>query len=122
MRRILAAALGCLLTIRRLERGTRPDRPVAPSLASDLPDLGGPATAMINKFDEMQIGRMEMNELRDQNVILEDAEVTDYLQQLGSRLSSQARADDRTFTYMALREPSSTPSPLLAASSASTAA
>ena len=60
---------------------------------------------MINKFDEMQIGRMEMNELRDQNVILEDAEVTDYLQQLGSRLSSQARADDRTFTYMALREP-----------------
>src|SRR3984957_1279197 len=106
MRRLLPAAIGCLLTISAgwsAESG--PIGPVAPSVASDLPDLGGPANAMINKFDEMQIGRMEMNELGDQNVILEDAEVTDYLQQLGSRLSSQARADDRTFTYMALREP-----------------
>jgi beta-barrel assembly-enhancing protease len=106
MRRILAAVLGCYLT---LSAGLAADvdriGPTAPSVASDLPDLGGPANAMINKFDESQIGRMEMNELRDQNMILEDAEVTDYLQQLGSRLSSQARVDDQTFTYQALREP-----------------
>jgi len=106
MRRILAAAIGCLLTV---SAGWSADvsrvGPTAPSVASDLPDLGGPASAMITRFDETQIGRMEMNELRDQNVILEDAEVTDYLQQLGSRLSSQARADEQTFTYMALREP-----------------
>ena len=106
MRRILAAALGCVLTF---SAGWTADvarvAPSAPPLSSDLPDLGGPATAMISKFDDEQIGRMEMNELRDQNVILEDAEVTDYLQQLGSRLSSQAHADDRTFTYQALREP-----------------
>ncbi len=106
MRRILAAALGCLLTVSAgWSAELAPAGPVAPSVASDLPDLGGPATAMVNKFDELQIGRMEMNELRNQNVILEDAEVTDYLQQLGSRLSAQAHADDRTFTYMALREP-----------------
>jgi predicted Zn-dependent protease len=106
MRRILAAFLGCYLT---LSAGWAADvdriGPTAPTVASDLPDLGGPANAMINKFDESQIGRMEMNELRDQNMILEDAEVTDYLQQLGSRLSSQARVDDQTFTYQALREP-----------------
>jgi beta-barrel assembly-enhancing protease len=106
MRRILAAVLGCLLTV---TAGWTADvarvTPGAPPLSSDLPDLGGPATAMISKFDDAQIGRMEMNELRDQNMILEDAEVTDYLQQLGSRLSSQSRADDRTFTYQALREP-----------------
>jgi predicted Zn-dependent protease len=106
MHRTLAAILGCLLTITAGWAGDA-DRvaPTAPSVASDLPDLGGPANAMINKFDEAQIGRMEMNELRDQNMILEDAEVTDYLQQLGSRLSSQARIDDQTFTYQALREP-----------------
>jgi beta-barrel assembly-enhancing protease len=106
MHRTLAAILGCLLTITAGWAGDV-DRmgPAAPSVASDLPDLGGPANAMINKFDEAQIGRMEMNELRDQNMILEDAEVTDYLQQLGSRLSSQARVDDQTFTYQALREP-----------------
>ena len=106
MRRILAAAIGCLLTF---SAGWTADvsraGPTSSSIASDLPDLGGPANAMITRFDETQIGRMEMNELRNQNVILEDAEVTDYLQQLGSRLSSQARADEQTFTYMALREP-----------------
>jgi predicted Zn-dependent protease len=109
MHRILAAALGCLLTVTAGWAGEAdriaPATPTAPSVASDLPDLGGPATAMINKFDEAQIGRMEMNELRNQNMILEDPEVTDYLQQLGSRLSSQARVDDQTFTYQALREP-----------------
>ncbi|HXR19434.1 MAG TPA: M48 family metalloprotease [Steroidobacteraceae bacterium] len=106
MRRIFAATLGCLLTF---TAGWAADvariAPSAPSVAGDLPDLGGPSSAMVNRFDDSQIGRMEMNELRDQNLILDDAEVTDYLQQLGSRLSSQARADDQTFTYLALREP-----------------
>jgi len=110
MDRILAATLGCLLTLSNawaadLARVGSGIAPSAPSVAGDLPDLGGPASAMITRFDESQIGRMEMNELRDQNMILDDAEVTDYLQQLGSRLASQARADDQTFTYLALREP-----------------
>jgi predicted Zn-dependent protease len=106
MHRTFAAILGCLLTI-TAGRAADVERIAAatPSVASDLPDLGGPASAMINKFDEGQIGRMEMNELRNQNMILEDAEVTDYLQQLGSRLASQARVEDQTFTYQALREP-----------------
>lgn len=106
MRRILAAALGCLLTVSAgWTADPVPVGPASPSYASDLPDLGGPANAMITRFDETQIGRMEMNELRNQNVILEDAEVTDYLQQLGSRLAAQSHADQQTFTYMALREP-----------------
>jgi beta-barrel assembly-enhancing protease len=109
MRRALAALFGCLLTLTAnwvwaadgnalLSSGGSP-------LSSSLPDLGGPAYAVINRFDETQIGRMEMNELRDQNMILEDPEVTDYLQQLGSRLSSQSGVDNQTFTYLALREP-----------------
>src|SRR5579871_6723369 len=100
MRRILAAALGCLLTVSAgWTAAAVPVSTGAPSYASDLPDLGGPANAMITRFDETQIGRMEMNELRNQNVILEDAEVTDYLQQLGSRLAAQSRAEPQTFTY-----------------------
>jgi len=31
-----------------------------------------------------------MREMRDQNMILEDPEATDYIQQLGMRLASQA--------------------------------
>jgi len=108
MRRILAAALGCLLIF---TAGWAADvdvariAPSAPPLSSDLPDLGGPATAMISKFDDEQIGRMEMNQLRDLDMILEDPEVTDYLQQLGSRLAAQSGVENQTFTYLALREP-----------------
>jgi predicted Zn-dependent protease len=108
MRRILAALMGCLLTITTSWAWAADQGDVllgSPIASSNLPDLGGPANAMINKFDETQIGRMEMNELRDQNMILEDPEVTDYLQQLGSRLAAQSRVDNQTFTYMALREP-----------------
>ncbi len=73
--------------------------------STELPDLGGPANAMVSRADESQIGRMAMKELRDQNMILEDPEVADYIQQLGSRLSSQAHVDQQTFTYNVLREP-----------------
>jgi predicted Zn-dependent protease len=108
MRRTFAAIIGCLLTITASWAwAAQGDLALSGSatLGSNLPDLGGPANAMINRFDETQIGRMEMNELRDQNMILEDPEITDYLQQLGSRLAAQSRVDNQTFTYLALREP-----------------
>ena len=75
------------------------------SISSELPDLGGPAYAMVSRTDETQIGRMAMHELRDQNMILEDPEVSDYIQQLGLRLAVQSRDDDQAFSYYVLREP-----------------
>jgi predicted Zn-dependent protease len=109
MRRTFAALLGCLLTLTAnwawAADGSAQFSGGSTPLSSSLPDLGGPAYAMVTKFDEMQIGRMEMNELRDMNMILEDPEVTDYLQQLGSQLAAQSGLENQAFTYMALREP-----------------
>jgi predicted Zn-dependent protease len=110
MRRTLAALLGCLLTLTAnwvwaAEGNALLSGGGATPLSSSLPDLGGPAYAMVTKFDETQIGRMEMNQLRDLDMILEDPEVTDYLQQLGSRLAAQSGVENQTFTYLALREP-----------------
>ena len=111
MRRTYAALLGCLLTVTAAWAAAA-DSPVtasfAPSTASvgsNLPDLGGPANAMISKADEYQVGRMAMRDMRDQNMILEDAEATDYIQQLGMRLASQAHDEGQNFTYSVLREP-----------------
>ncbi len=42
--------------------------------------------------------------LREQNEILEDPEVSDYIQTLGLRLSSQAPDSDRQFHYYVVRE------------------
>jgi beta-barrel assembly-enhancing protease len=74
-------------------------------LGYDLPDLGGPADALISKSDEFQIGRMALKQMRDQNMVLEDPEIQDYIQQLGMRLASQAHDEGQTFTYNVLREP-----------------
>jgi predicted Zn-dependent protease len=74
-------------------------------LGYDLPDLGGPANALISKADEFQIGRMALREMRDQNMVMEDPEIADYIQELGMRLASQAHDEGQSFTYNVLREP-----------------
>jgi predicted Zn-dependent protease len=74
-------------------------------LGYDLPDLGGPANALISKADEFEIGRMELREIRDRGMVMEDPEVQDYIQQLGMRLASQAHDEGVTFTYNVMKEP-----------------
>lgn len=73
------------------------------AISSSLPDLGSPATAMFSMSDEHDIGRMEMKQIRDANLLLEDPEITDYLQQLGLRLASQSTSGYQDFHYYALR-------------------
>jgi len=72
-------------------------------VSSQLPDMGSPENAVLSKTDEYQIGLMAMRELRSQELILEDPELTDYIQHLGSRLAAQARADDQNFQYFIIR-------------------
>jgi beta-barrel assembly-enhancing protease len=71
---------------------------------SDLPDIGNPAGTIANVDDEYQIGRMVIHEFRDQNEIVEDPEVSDYIQTLGLRLASQAPDSQRVFHYYVVRE------------------
>jgi predicted Zn-dependent protease len=79
--------------------------PGASTASISLPDLGGPADALISKADEYEVGRMALQQMRDQGAILEDPEVSDYIQQLGMRLASQAHDEGQNFTYNVLREP-----------------
>ena len=72
--------------------------------SSELPDIGSPAGTIANLDDEYQIGRMVIHEFRDANEIMEDPEVSDYIQTLGLRLSSQAPDSERVFHYFVLRE------------------
>jgi predicted Zn-dependent protease len=73
------------------------------AVAGQLPDMGSPENAILSKTDEYQIGLMAMRELRGQELILEDPELSDYIQQLGSRLAAQARDDDQNFQYFIVR-------------------
>lgn len=70
----------------------------------DLPDIGSPAQAMLTLEDEYQIGRMIVRGLRDQDQILEDPEVTEYIRSLGFKLSSEAHDGAQRFNFFMVRD------------------
>src|SRR5688572_24878574 len=65
----------------------------------DLPDIGSPAEAMLSLDEEYQIGRMIVRGLRDQDQILDDPEVAEYIRSVGVKLSSQANEGSRRFNF-----------------------
>ncbi|HEY0941876.1 MAG TPA: M48 family metalloprotease [Steroidobacter sp.] len=91
---LLCAALACLVMV----GGTSHADP------EDLPDIGSPAQAMLSLEDEYQIGRMIVRGLRDQDQILEDPEVTEYIRSLGYKLSSQAHDGSQRFNFFVVRD------------------
>src|SRR5687768_18615139 len=70
----------------------------------DLPDIGSPAQAMLSLEEEYQIGRMIVRGLRDQDQILEDPEVSEYIRSLGGRLSSQANDGSQRFNFFVIKD------------------
>lgn len=71
---------------------------------SDLPDLGRPASSVLTKSDEFRLGAMVAKELRDQNVLLEDPEVSEYINNIGQRLASQSEMGGEYFHYFVIRD------------------
>lgn len=70
----------------------------------DLPDIGSPATATLSLDDEYQIGRMIVRGLRDQDQILEDPEVSEYIRSIGAKLSSQANDGSQHFNFFIVKD------------------
>ena len=71
----------------------------------DLPDLGSPANAAISIEDEYGAGLGAVKSLRDQGAILDDPEVSDYIQEIGHSLSSRAEEGQHRFYYFVVRDP-----------------
>ncbi len=70
----------------------------------NLPDIGSQASATISLEDEYRLGSMVVRGLRDQGQILDDPEVNEYIQSLGSRLSSQATTSGQSFQYFVVKD------------------
>lgn len=76
----------------------------AQNARNELPDIGTPADAVLNRGDEYNIGQMVVRGLRDQGQILEDPEVSDYLQSLGARIAAQTGDAGQSFQYFVVRD------------------
>ncbi len=79
---------------------------VAQAPGGDLPDIGTPASTTLSLIDEYKIGLMIVRGLRDAGQIVDDPEVTEYLQSLGMRLASHAHEGAHRFTFFAIRDSS----------------
>jgi predicted Zn-dependent protease len=75
----------------------------------NLPDLGGPATAAVSLEDEYKAGLGWFRETEKSGQVLEDPEVSDYIQEIGHSLSSRAETDtiygQHQFYYFVVRDP-----------------
>ncbi|MCU0759283.1 MAG: M48 family metalloprotease [Steroidobacteraceae bacterium] len=76
----------------------------AQSSAPDLPDIGSPADATITRNDEYQIGQMIVRGLREQGQVMDDPEVNDYIQTIGSRIAAQAQDGGQRFQFFVVRD------------------
>lgn len=94
----------------------------AQSVGADLPDIGSGANSTMTLNDEYQLGLMVVRGLRDQGLILEDPEVTDYIQTLGSRIVAHIPESEQRYTFFVVREGGINAFALPGGSSASTTA
>src|ERR1700678_4628300 len=71
----------------------------------DLPDLGSPATAAVSLEEEYEVGVGWFAQIRQTGQVLEDPEVSDYIQTIGHSLSSRGEAGQHQFYYFVLKDP-----------------
>jgi predicted Zn-dependent protease len=64
-----------------------------------LPDFGTPADTVLSKNRERQLGYRVLLQLRNAGVIVDDPLLTEYIKNLGAKLSSQANNGDFDFDF-----------------------
>lgn len=71
----------------------------------ELPELGSPANAAVSLEDEYQAGLGWFRQMDKSGAVLEDPEVSDYIQHLGHSLSSHAEEGQHQFYYFVVKDP-----------------
>ncbi len=70
----------------------------------DLPELGSPADAVLSKNQEAMVGRAIMRNIRLSGMVVEDPLITEYLNDIGSRIVSQTNDGGYNFTFFAVQD------------------
>ena len=70
-----------------------------------LPDMGSPADAVLSSNDESRLGRMIMRDIRRSGQVVEDPLITEYINEIGSRIVAQTNDGDYRFTFFVVDDP-----------------
>ncbi len=76
-----------------------------PAYPDGLPDLGDNSEAALNASQERAIGQKIMREIRADRDYLDDPELADYINQLGTRLVSHTQSSRDSFEFFIVRDP-----------------
>jgi len=105
MRVLLLILLSAASTVTTLAvADTQPRNPPS-SVVSELPDLGSPAQAGISRMEQVQYDEMVAKQIRDQGGLIEDPEVTEYLNSIGDKLAAQTPDGASSFHFFAVKDP-----------------
>jgi predicted Zn-dependent protease len=72
------------------------------ALSDGLPDLGDVSQEALTPLQERQIGQQSMMQIRASNQYLDDAEINDYLNQLGGKLVENSPEPSLDFEFFAV--------------------
>ena len=73
------------------------------AINSELPDLSSTAAGILDKQQQYQLGYSVMMQVRQQGMLFNDPETSEYIQQIGQRLASQSTDGGGDFHYVVLR-------------------
>ncbi len=77
-----------------------------PAAEINLPDIGSPADAVLSKNEEARLGRAIMAQIRASGELVEDPQVTEYINEIGHRIAAQANAEgNHTFSFFVIDNP-----------------
>ncbi|HVC01722.1 MAG TPA: M48 family metalloprotease [Steroidobacteraceae bacterium] len=79
--------------------------PRAVGTEGELPNLGSAANAAISLQEEYEVGLMYTQQMRRKGMILNDPEVSDYIEEIGHELSSYAQEGRHQFSYIPVKDP-----------------
>lgn len=74
------------------------------AIADGLPELGDISQTVLNPIQERQIGQQSMMQIRASKQYLNDAEISDYLNQLGYKLVQFSSEPSLAFEFFALND------------------
>lgn len=74
------------------------------NLDTSLPDLGDVSQTVLTPQDEQRIGEQIMRDVSVSDEVLQDIEVTDYLQNLGNRLATGSPDKNQKFTFFVVKD------------------
>ena len=69
-----------------------------------IPDMGSPADAVLSKSEEARFGRAIMADIRRRGGVVEDPLVTEYVNEIGRRISAQSNDGSHSFEFFVIED------------------